>query len=461
MLASVTLLPALLGFASHRLEVTRWRGLVAAALVAVGAGARRLQVPAPCAAVPLVAAVARDRRLGFFVPALKREVPKRSPKPVEQTFAYRWSRQVQAHPVAMVVASLVGLLLLASPVLSLRLGFSDEGNFARGHHHPQGLRPPGRRLRPRLQRPADRRRPAPGRHRPGRARRHRRARVPGRPRRRRRSTARSPTTPRRPAPCSGRWSPRPRPRTTSHRGHRPPPARPPWSRRPHRGHRPSSRVVTGFTTVRHRLLRLHAARLPLFFGAVLLLSFLLLMAVFRSILVPLKAVLMNMLSIGAAYGAVRGGVPVGLGQVAARHRDRAHRAVHADDAVRHPLRPLDGLRGLPPVPGEGGVRPHPRQRPGRGRRPGLHGPPHHRRGRDHGRGLRQLPARDRPGHQAVRPRSGQRHLPRRHRRPHGPGAGHDGAAGRPQLVAPGLARPDPPEDRRRGPQPDPEPDPVV
>ena len=43
-------------------------------------------------------------------------------------------------------------------------------------------------------------------------------------------------------------------------------------------------------------------RLPVFIGAVLLLSFLLLMAVFRSVLVPLKAVVMNLLSIGAAYG---------------------------------------------------------------------------------------------------------------------------------------------------------------
>jgi RND superfamily putative drug exporter len=45
-----------------------------------------------------------------------------------------------------------------------------------------------------------------------------------------------------------------------------------------------------------------SARMPYFFLAVLLLSFLLLMAVFRSVLVPLKAVLMNLLSIGAAYG---------------------------------------------------------------------------------------------------------------------------------------------------------------
>ena len=45
-------------------------------------------------------------------------------------------------------------------------------------------------------------------------------------------------------------------------------------------------------------------RLPIFIGAVLALSFLLLMLVFRSILVPLKAVVMNLLSIGAAYGIV-------------------------------------------------------------------------------------------------------------------------------------------------------------
>ena len=47
-----------------------------------------------------------------------------------------------------------------------------------------------------------------------------------------------------------------------------------------------------------------SSRLPIFIGAVLVLSFLLLMAVFRSLLVPLKAVVMNLLSIGAAYGVV-------------------------------------------------------------------------------------------------------------------------------------------------------------
>jgi len=48
--------------------------------------------------------------------------------------------------------------------------------------------------------------------------------------------------------------------------------------------------------------RYTADRLPWFIGAVLVLSFLLLMVVFRSLLVPLKAVIMNLLSVGAAYG---------------------------------------------------------------------------------------------------------------------------------------------------------------
>jgi RND superfamily putative drug exporter len=45
-----------------------------------------------------------------------------------------------------------------------------------------------------------------------------------------------------------------------------------------------------------------SSRLLLFIAAVLALSFLLLMMVFRSLVVPLKAVVMNLLSIGAAYG---------------------------------------------------------------------------------------------------------------------------------------------------------------
>ncbi len=60
--------------------------------------------------------------------------------------------------------------------------------------------------------------------------------------------------------------------------------------------------VGGVTAAFDDVATLLAARLPIFIGVVLLLSFLLLLVVFRSLLVPLKAVVMNLLSIGAAYG---------------------------------------------------------------------------------------------------------------------------------------------------------------
>ncbi len=66
----------------------------------------------------------------------------------------------------------------------------------------------------------------------------------------------------------------------------------------------ASAYLGGFTASGIDFASLIGARLPLFIGVVLILSFLLLMAVFRSILVPLKAVIMNLLSIGAAYGLV-------------------------------------------------------------------------------------------------------------------------------------------------------------
>ncbi|CAA9242700.1 MAG: Integral membrane protein [uncultured Acidimicrobiales bacterium] len=46
------------------------------------------------------------------------------------------------------------------------------------------------------------------------------------------------------------------------------------------------------------------SRLPLFISAIVAMSFLLLMVVFRSVLVPLKAAVMNLLSIAAAYGVI-------------------------------------------------------------------------------------------------------------------------------------------------------------
>lgn len=61
-------------------------------------------------------------------------------------------------------------------------------------------------------------------------------------------------------------------------------------------------VVTGQTAFFIDISDKITSRLPLFIGSVLVMSFLLLMMVFRSVLVPLKAALMNLLGIGAAYG---------------------------------------------------------------------------------------------------------------------------------------------------------------
>ncbi|MER6158593.1 MMPL family transporter [Streptomyces sp. NPDC001868] len=68
------------------------------------------------------------------------------------------------------------------------------------------------------------------------------------------------------------------------------------------GHGPARAHVGGAAASLSDVGRRTSERLPVFVAAVLAMSFLLLMLVFRSILVPLKAVLLNLLSIGAAYG---------------------------------------------------------------------------------------------------------------------------------------------------------------
>ncbi|MDQ3895687.1 MAG: MMPL family transporter, partial [Actinomycetota bacterium] len=66
----------------------------------------------------------------------------------------------------------------------------------------------------------------------------------------------------------------------------------------------ASALVTGQTAFFEDISQRLTERLPLFIGAVVALSFLLLTVVFRSVLVPLKAAAMNLLSIAAAYGVV-------------------------------------------------------------------------------------------------------------------------------------------------------------
>jgi RND superfamily putative drug exporter len=128
LLASITLLPALLALAHDRIEVTRWRGLIAAGFAALGLLGVGLKIPVLGAiggiffVATLVASLA--------IRPLRATVPPRKERPIRETIAYRWSRLVQARPWTGVLVAGGILLALTAPVLGLRLGFSDEGNFS-------------------------------------------------------------------------------------------------------------------------------------------------------------------------------------------------------------------------------------------------------------------------------------------------------------------------------------------
>jgi RND superfamily putative drug exporter len=128
MVASVTLLPALIGFADHRVEVTRWRGLLmagAAALALLGLGLGLETVAALGAAAMIATLVA-----SFFVPALRSEVPPRTERPLRHTIAYRWSHFVQRHPWSMAIGVAALLVGLSLPMFGMRLGIGDESTYS-------------------------------------------------------------------------------------------------------------------------------------------------------------------------------------------------------------------------------------------------------------------------------------------------------------------------------------------
>ncbi len=125
LVASLTLLPALIAYAGPRIDVARWRGVVSAGLVAVALLGLGLKINAFLIGIPLAIVVLIS---SFVFAPLRRELPHRPPKRRRDTWAYRWSRTVQHHPWRSVSAGGLLLVVLALPVLGLRLGFSDDGN---------------------------------------------------------------------------------------------------------------------------------------------------------------------------------------------------------------------------------------------------------------------------------------------------------------------------------------------
>ena len=80
--------------------------------------------------------------------------------------------------------------------------------------------------------------------------------------------------------------------------------------------------------------------------AVLVLTYVVLLRAFRSLLLPLKAVLLNLLTVAAVYGLLASWSRWHRRRGARGRPGRADRGLDPDLPLRGPLRALDGLRGL-------------------------------------------------------------------------------------------------------------------
>jgi RND superfamily putative drug exporter len=266
---------------------------VAAGLIAVGLVGVGLDIPALTVAFVLAFVVLA---IGRWIPPLHEVVPHRPPKPRQETLAYRWSRVIQHRPWTSALAGTIVLLILAAPVLGLRLGSSDESNypedtttkqaydllvegFGKGFNGPLLLvaDTSGGVDQAALDAVTEAVTADEG------------------------VAAVSPPIPNddetavlwNVVPTSG-----PQDEATAELVDR---LREEVLTAPEDA-LGAQVLVTGQTAVNVDFASFLAERILWFFAAVLVMSFLFLMVVFRSLLVPLKAVIMNLLSIGAAYG---------------------------------------------------------------------------------------------------------------------------------------------------------------
>ena len=293
MIASITLLPSLLAMVKHRIDVTTRAALIALSIFVVVTFFAVVSHSIPLFLGAIVAAVVVTLA-SFLIKPLRTPIPQRTRKPKNQTFWYRWSRLVQRRPWTSAIAATAVLLVLGAPLASIRLGFGDNGNapesttvrraydmlaegFGPGFNGPLFITVQG-------------------------------------------DTASDPDAlgsfvdtikgvegiafaQSAPASADGSLSlviayPTTAPQdeaTTS------------LIKTLRNDVIPQTGVeakVGGFTAAGVDFADVIGGRMPLLFIGVLSLSFLLLMAVFRSLLVPFKAVIMNLLSIGAAYGVI-------------------------------------------------------------------------------------------------------------------------------------------------------------
>ena len=303
--------------------------------------------------------------------------PEPVPVPVEQRFWYRWTKSVMRRAVPLGLA-VVALLLSARRAVprgavglprrpraaasasahqvgdQLRDDFADNSDD-RGHRRHSRRRRPSAPPRSTRTPPICRECPTSRR-------------CPPRP-------ARSSTAPRRTTVRTDR--PGSRQRVPHRRQHRaavlrraPKPSSTACTRCPAPGGRDVD--FTGTAQINRDSVDAITSRLPLVLGLIAVIMFVLLFLLTGSVVIPLKALVLNVLSLTAAFGAMvwifQDGHLGGLGTTPTGTLGRQHPGA----AVLHRVRPVDGLRGVPGLPHPrvlAGVRPDTRrQRRERGAR---------------------------------------------------------------------------------------------
>ena len=298
-LAALTLLPALLSWVGHRIDVTTRAALIALITFStvslfgvIFIGSLSLIAVGFLLAVIIMAT-------SFLVKSWRTPIKHREPKPIKEQFWYRWSRFIQHRPWISLIGGLTVLLVMTLPLFGMRIALSDNGNRAEWQTARRAYDMLAQGFGPGFNGPLQ----LVAEVTPSEA----------------ADSAKlaeisaaigadkdvafvSPATPLTDTLIVWKVVPRESPQSenTANLVHRLrddvlPPALAGTDIHVN---------VGGFTAIGVDLSDYFARRIFLFIGAVLLMSFLLLMAVFRSLLVPLKAVIMNLLSIGASYGVI-------------------------------------------------------------------------------------------------------------------------------------------------------------
>ena len=289
MAASLTLLPALLGWTGRKIDETSWAALIAVGIAVLGAfvgvttGQSGIFIGGFLLAIVFFG-------ISFAIKPLRRHVPHRKEHAKEERFWFKWSRFVQHRPWPAAICAVAILLVLAIPLFAIRLGFGDYGNypedttvrraydlvadgFGPGSNGPLFITVEGDTVTDQAALDGFV------------------STIEGEE-----NVAFVVANPINESLALVIAYPQSAPQdeaTTDLVNHLRDDVIPATG---------VEAKVGGLTAASTDFASFMAGRMPLLIGVVLLLSFLLLMLVFRSVLVPLKAVVMNLLSIGAAYG---------------------------------------------------------------------------------------------------------------------------------------------------------------